>query len=90
MTRGRLLGLFVMYVIVISLALVIIGNRHYARQLFAQIQELEKERDEKSADWSRLKLEQSARLSQILVETRAKDALEMQKPSADNIKVIRE
>ena len=90
MTRGRLLGLFVMYVIVIGLALVVIGNRHYARQLFAQIQELEKERDEKSADWSRLKLEQSARLSQILVETRAKDALEMQKPSADNIKVIRE
>lgn len=90
MTRGRLLGLFVMYVIVIGLALVVIGNRHYARQLFAQIQELEKERDEKSADWSRLKLEQSARLSQILVETRAKDALQMQKPSADNIKVIRE
>ncbi len=90
MSRWQALGLLVLYLMVLGLALLVVHNRHHARQLFAEIQELEKERDEKSADWSRLKLEQSARLSQILVESRAKQELGMQKPSADNIKVIRE
>ena len=90
MRRWHALGLLVLYLKVLGLALLVVHNRHHARQLFAEIQELEKERDEKSADWSRLKLEQSARLSQILVESRAKQELGMQKPSADNIKVIRE
>jgi cell division protein FtsL len=90
MNRWSLLGMSGLYVLVIILALMVVTNRHHARQLFAEIQELEKERDDRSADWSRLKLEQSARLNQVRVETQAKQQLRMQKPSADNIKVIRE
>lgn len=90
MSRWRLLGMLGLYVLVIILALMVVNNRHHARQLFAEIQELEKERDDRSADWSRLKLEQSARLNQVRVETQAKQQLRMEKPSADNIKVIRE
>ena len=90
MNRLQLLSLLALYTLVIGLALLVVNNRHYARQLFAEIQELEKERDERSADWSRLKLEQSARLNQVWVETKAKQELKMLKPSADNIKVIRE
>ena len=54
------------------------------------MKELEQERDDRSADWSRLKLEQGARLNQVRVETQARDKLRMQKSSADNIKVLHE
>lgn len=90
MNRGGLLSLALLYFLVIALALVIVVNRHHSRQLFAELQKLEKERDELSADWSRLKLEQSTLLNQVHVETRSKQVLKMQKPSADNLKVIRE
>ena len=90
MSRGGLLGLLLLYVLVIGMALLVVVNRHHSRELFAELQRLEKERDEHSADWSRLKLEQSTLLNQVHVETRSKEVLKMQKPSAGNIKVIRE
>lgn len=90
MSRGSLLSLFLLYVLVIGMALMVVANRHHARQLFAELQKLEKERDELGAEWSRLKLEQSTLLNQVHVETRAKAELKMQKPTADNIRVIRE
>ncbi|HRJ51660.1 MAG TPA: cell division protein FtsL [Candidatus Thiothrix moscowensis] len=90
MNRGRLLGLGLLYLLVIGMALMVVANRHEARQLFAELQKLEKENAELSAEWSRLKLEQSTLLNQVLVESRAKQELGMQKPSADNIRVIRE
>lgn len=90
MSRGSFLGLLLLYVLVIGMALLIVANRHHSRQLFAELQKLEKERDELSAEWSRLKLEQSTLLNQVHVETQAKQGLKMQKPSAENIKVIRE
>lgn len=90
MNRGSLLGLLLLYVLVIGMALLVVANRHHARQLFTELQKLEQERDELIAEWSRLKLEQSTLLNQVHVENRAKQDLKMQKPSADNIRVIRE
>ncbi len=90
MSRGSFLGLLLLYVLVIGMALLVVANRHHSRLLFAELQKLEKERDELSADWNRLKLEQSTLLNQVHVETQAKQGLNMQKPSAENIKVIRE
>jgi cell division protein FtsL len=90
MSRGGLLGILLLYALVIGMALLVVANRHHSRELFAELQRLEKERDELSADWSRLKLEQSTLLNQVHVETRSKEVLKMQKPSAGNIKVIRE
>jgi cell division protein FtsL len=55
-----------------------------------ELQALETERDRLSAEWSRLKLEQSTILNQIRVDNRAKSELGMQKPSAEQIKVINE
>jgi cell division protein FtsL len=90
MSRGGLLGILLLYALVIGMALLVVVNRHHSRELFAELQRLEKERDELSADWSRLKLEQSTLLNQVHVEIRSKEVLKMQKPSAGNIKVIRE
>lgn len=90
MTRAEFFALLVLYAAVIGMSLLVVVNRHHSRQLFAEIQVLEKERDRLSAEWSRLKLEQSTLLNQVHVEKRARQKLKMRKPSADSIKVVRE
>lgn len=88
--RSSIAGLLVLYFLVIGLALMVVGNRHHSRALFGEVRKLEQERDDLNADWARLRLEQSTRLNQVRVETRAKQELKMQKPAAKDIKVIRE
>ncbi|MEZ5447768.1 MAG: cell division protein FtsL [Thiolinea sp.] len=90
MDRWQLGSLGFLYVLVLILALTVVANRHHARQLFVDFQQLEKERDQLNATWSRLTLEQSTRLNQIYVESRARRSLGMQKPSVDNIRIVRE
>lgn len=90
MSRANVLSLLVLYIMVITAALWLVQNRHTSRQLFMELQTLEKERDRLSAEWSRLKLEQSTILNQIRVDNRAKSELGMQKPTAAQIKVINE
>jgi cell division protein FtsL len=90
MNRANVLSLLVLYIMVITAALWLVQNRHTSRQLFMELQALETERDRLSAEWSRLKLEQSTILNQIRVDNRAKSELGMQKPSAEQIKVINE
>ena len=90
MDRWQAGSLAVRYVLVIALAITIVVNRHQARQLFVDLQQLEKQRDELNATWSRLTLEYSTRLNQVYVEKSAKQKLGMQKPSADKIRIVRE
>ena len=56
MNRANVLSLLVLYIMVITAALWLVQNRHTSRQLFMELQTLEKERDRLSAEWSRLKL----------------------------------
>ena len=90
MDRWQAGSLTVLYVLVVALAVTMVMNRHDARQLFVDVQKLEKKRDELNATWSRLTLEYSTRLNQIYVERNAKRELGMQKPSADKIRIVRE
>ena len=88
--RASTFGLVMLYLVVIGMALLIVANRHHSRMLFSEVRKLEQERDDLNADWARLRLEQSTRLSQVRVDARAKQDLGMRKPSAQEIKVIRE
>ena len=90
MDRWQAGSLTALYVLVIVMAITVVVNRHHARQLFVDVQQLEKKRDELNANWSRLTLEYSTRLNQIYVERNAKRELGMQKPSADKIRIVRE
>ncbi|MEN9433556.1 MAG: cell division protein FtsL [Pseudomonadota bacterium] len=90
MERWQWFGVVFLYVAVIGMAILTVTNRHQARQLFMQLQTLEKERDRLNSDWSRLKLEQSTQLHQLRIEQRAKEGLKMHKPTTQEIGVIRE
>ncbi len=80
----------VLYVSVIATAIKVVMNRYEARNLFSELQQLEKERDRLTAQWSRLKLEEGTLLNQVVVETRARQELNMHVPSQAAIKVIHE
>ncbi|TXH67547.1 MAG: cell division protein FtsL [Thiothrix sp.] len=88
--RWQSLATVMLYLLVIVLALMVVANRHHARQLFVELQQLQKDRDQLSATWSRLVLEQSTQLNQVYVEKHARDVLGMQKPSPENTRVIHE
>ncbi|MEZ5536967.1 MAG: cell division protein FtsL [Thiolinea sp.] len=90
MGRWQLGGMVALYVLVVMLAIMVVANRHHARQLFVDYQQLEKERDTLNASWSRLTLERSTRLNQVYVERQARRELDMQKPAAEKIRIIRE
>lgn len=90
MGRWQFGGMVALYLLVVAMAVFVVVNRHHSRQLFVEYQQLEKERDALNASWSRLTLERSTRLNQVYVERRAKRELSMNKPSSDNIRIIRE
>lgn len=90
MSRWQIISFAGLYFMVVVLAITVVINRHEARQLFIELQGLEKERDRLSTDWSRLRLEQSTQLNQVHIERRAKQQLGMKRPSADSIRIIRE
>ena len=90
MKSWKLLLTAVLYVSVIVLAVKVVMNRHEARNLFSELQHLEKERDKLTALWSRLKLEEGTLLNQVVVETRARREMRMRVPRQSDIKVIHE
>ncbi len=90
MKSWKLLLAAVLYASVISLAVKVVMNRHESRNLFSELQNLEKERDKLTALWSRLKLEEGTLLNQVVVETRAKKEMNMRMPRRSDIKVIHE
>ena len=90
MKRWQLPILFVLFVGVVSVSIAVVVNRHAARQLFYEIQQIEKEHDELNFEWSRLKLEQSAWLNQVSVEKKARYDLGMHKPEMQDIRIVKE
>jgi len=86
-STGVMAGL---YLLVLVLAVMVVNNRHQSRHLFLELQQVERERDVLNAEWSRLRLEKSALLSDVRVERQAKRVLGMQRPQAGNIRIIRE
>ncbi len=80
----------ILYVSVIATAIQVVMNRHQARSLFSELQQLEKERDRLTAQWSRLKLEEGTLLNQVVVETRARQEMNMRLPRRSEIRVIHE
>ena len=88
--RWHSLATVLLYLLVIGLALMVVANRHHARQLFVELQQLQKDRDQLSATWSRLVLEQSTQLNQVYVEKHARVVLGRQKPTTANTQVMHE
>ena len=82
--------LLILMALTIWLAVSVVDNRFEARGLYTELQQLEKERDELNSTWSRYRLEKSTLLNHSVIERRARANLNMKKPDAIDIKVIKE
>ena len=80
----------VLWALVLAAALAVVQSRHEARKLFVELQQLQHERDELDIDWGRLRLEQSAHATYGLIETVAREELEMSVPTPEQIIIVRE
>ncbi len=75
--------------VVIS-AVSIIKTKHHARQLFVELESLNRERDRLQVDWGRWQLEESALGNHSLVETLARERLSLARPQPEKVIVVAE
>ena len=73
----------------IATAVGVVMARHRHRQLFVELNRLEKTRDELNVDFSRLQLEQATWAESTLIDRTARERLGMVLPKADEIVVVR-
>jgi cell division protein FtsL len=75
---------------VIVSAVGVVQTKHQARQLFVELESLNRERDRLQVDWGRLRLEESTLGSHSQIETVARERLSLALPGAEQIIMIAE
>ncbi|MGY0505500.1 cell division protein FtsL [Luteimonas sp. e5] len=73
----------------IASAVGVVLDRHQHRQLYVELDRLEKTRDELNVEFSRLQLEQATWAESTLIDRTARERLGMVMPRADEIVVVR-
>jgi len=64
-------------------------SKHENRRLFAQLEELNRDRDELNAEWGMLQLEQGAWATHGRVERVAREQLDMTIPAGGDVIILR-
>jgi cell division protein FtsL len=85
---GRIL-MFGLVALLLASALGVVFSTHESRKLFVELQGLQKTRDESSAEWGRLQLEQSTWATHGRIERIANTKLDMVNPSAGAVVIVR-
>ncbi len=73
--------------VVIS-AIWVVTTKHQARQLFVELEALNRERDRLQVDWGRLQLEESTWGTHSRVETLSRNRLFLDRPTPEQIVVV--
>jgi len=81
------IGVPVLWLAVLGSAAAAIYSKHRARELFVELEQLNRGRDELEAEWGRLQLEQSAWSTYAYVERIADARLHMSTPVASTIEI---
>ena len=87
---GQLLAVLLLGAAIVGTGAGIVLARHEARQLFAELESLNREQDRLEVDWGRLRLEQSAWATHPRIEQVARDNLRLAAPAASDIVVVAE
>jgi len=70
-------------------AIAVVDARHQARQLFIELQGLNRDRDELNIEWRQLQIERSTWAAHARVEQLARDKLSMSVPAPADIEVVK-
>jgi len=66
------------------------GAKHRARQLFVELEELNREQDRLQIDWGRLQIEQSTYATHPRIEALARERLHLTNPADEQLVVVTE
>jgi cell division protein FtsL len=66
----------------------VVGAKHRARQLFIQLESLNREQDRLQIDWGRLQIEQSTWATHPRIEALARERLHLTEPADDQLVVV--
>ena len=75
---------------VVVSAVWVIKTKHESRQLFVELESLNRERDRLQVDWGRLQLEESTWGTHARVETLAMGPLSLRRPAPEQVVVVAE
>ncbi|MGD8809215.1 MAG: cell division protein FtsL [Gammaproteobacteria bacterium] len=75
---------------IVATGVAVVVAKHDARQLFAELEALNREQDRLDVDWGRLRLEQSAFATHPRIEQIARERLELAAPMPDDVIVVAE
>ncbi len=81
--------LVILFAAVIVISMAVVQTRHESRQLFAQLQAQQAERDALNVEWGKLLLEEGAWSQHRRIENMARSRLAMDTPEAADIRVVR-
>jgi len=88
-TQRVQLGLILPLAIAVAASgLFVIKAKHQSRQLFVELEALNRERDRLQVDWGRLQIEQSTWGTHPRIEFLASEQLSLSSPIADDIIVV--
>ena len=82
--------LAVLAVAVTATGVLVIRAEHQARQLFVELESLNRERDRLQTDWGRLQLEESTWATHGLIEAIARQRLNLRQVEASEIVLVAE
>jgi cell division protein FtsL len=87
---GQIVAVLLLSVTIVATGIGIVLAKHQARQLFAELEALNREQDRLEIDWGRLRLEQSAFATHPRIEQLARDDLSLAVPPQERIVVVAE
>lgn len=88
-TARNLLAGAALVAAVVGSAVAAVDARHQARQLFIELQGLNRDRDELNIEWRQLQIERSTWAAHARVEQLARDKLSMGVPAPQDIEIVK-
>ncbi|HEX7080715.1 MAG TPA: cell division protein FtsL [Gammaproteobacteria bacterium] len=88
--KGELAVALSLAAAVVASGVMLVRAEHDARQLFIELEELNREQDRLQVDWGRLQLEQSTWATHARIETLARERLNLAEPAAEQVVIVTE
>ena len=88
--RSRTAACILLAIAVVVSAIWVASVRHEARQLFVELEALNREHDRLQIDWGRLQIEQSAWAAHPRIESLAREQLSLVPPDQTQIVMLQE
>ena len=88
MSRGRVLALILLSLLVLASAIGVVYAKYLSRKLFVELDGLREQRDAQDVEWGQLQLEQSTLGANGRIEQLAVQRLGMRQPRPDEVFVL--